>query len=65
MPSGKVGDPGVRGDNGECSKGICEGLRVEFWEIGGVAGDVDGSALRGGKTYFYPSISTIFWTPVF
>lgn len=64
MPSEKVGDCGVRGDSGECSMGVCERLRVVFWATGGIAEDVDGFALRGGKTYSYHSISTIFWTTV-
>lgn len=50
MPPGKVGDPGVRGDSGECDTGGCERLRVVFWATGSSVGDGDGSALRGGKT---------------
>ena len=55
MPSGKVGDPGVRGDSGECSTEVCERLRVVFLETDGKVGDADAFALRGGNTQSYTS----------
>lgn len=49
IPSGKIGEPGVRGDNGECSTGVKEAF-LGAWsaeETNGVKfGEV---ALCGGK----------------
>ena len=61
-PSGKIGEPGDKGDSGEWSSALFEGLRGRL-----TASSVDGDCARGaafryGSAYVFDKISFSHWS---